>query len=114
MARRRHRPRQGQPDKHGTYLVKLGTKKLLPEDSREVGMFLHTIGDLERIGDHCSNIAATLIQTKHNSFDMHSYLTSVKGGSGRDADAQFITHVDAFSKRFKLPDPAQFETKEQK
>ena len=77
-------------------------------------MFLHTIGDLERIGDHCSNIAATLIQTKHNSFDMHSYLTSVKGGSGKDADAQFTTHVDAFSKRFKLPDPAQFETKEQK
>ena len=189
-------------DRLGSYLVQLSTRKLLPEDSLEIGMFLHMIGDferisdhavnltevaqemhdkqidfsdvaksdlrvfsaaltkileisvdaflnediteakqvepleevidalqaeirarhiarlqegtctielgfvlsdlltnLERVSDHCSNIAATLIQTKNDAFDMHSYLESVKAAGG---DQEFTARVQSYSEQFKL------------
>lgn len=53
-------------DKLGTYLVKINSKTLSHEDSNEVAQMLHTIGDLERIGDHALNILkiAREIKTK--------------------------------------------------
>jgi phosphate:Na+ symporter len=44
-------------DKLGTFLVRLSGRDLSEHDSKVVGRLLHTIGDFERIGDHCSNIA---------------------------------------------------------
>lgn len=43
-------------DKLGSYLVKVSAKKLSGDDSNDVSQLLHTIGDLERIGDHAVNI----------------------------------------------------------
>lgn len=43
-------------DKLGTYLVKVSSKNLSHADSNEVSQLLHTIGDLERIGDHAVNL----------------------------------------------------------
>lgn len=43
-------------DKLGTYLVKLSSKNLTIEESREISKLLHVIGDFERIGDHAVNI----------------------------------------------------------
>ncbi len=43
-------------DRIGTYLVKLSERDLSAEDSHEVTVLLHTIGDFERIGDHACNI----------------------------------------------------------
>lgn len=40
----------------GTYLVKLSSKELSLSNSNSVSMFLHSIGDLERISDHAVNI----------------------------------------------------------
>ncbi len=190
-------------DRLGTYLVQLSTRKLMEEDSNEIGMFLHMIGDferisdhavnltevaqemhdkkidfsdaakaeikvfssalteilnnsveaflnedldearliepleevidalqadirarhvqrlqegtctielgfvlsdlltnMERVSDHCSNIAATLIQTKNETFDMHSYLQSVKAADGNQ---EFNEHVKEYSQKFALP-----------
>ncbi|NLI54676.1 MAG: Na/Pi cotransporter family protein [Clostridiales bacterium] len=190
-------------DRLGTYLVQLSTRKLMEEDSNEIGMFLHMIGDferisdhavnltevsqemhdkkidfsdaakteikvfsaalteilnnsvdafltenleearliepleevidamqadirarhvqrlqegtctielgfvlsdlltnMERVSDHCSNIAATLIQTKNETFDMHSYLQSVKAADGNQ---EFTARVKAYSEKFELP-----------
>ena len=39
-------------DKLGTYLVRLSSKNLTMEESREISKLLHVIGDFERIGDH--------------------------------------------------------------
>lgn len=43
-------------DKLGTYLVRLSSKNLTMEESREISKLLHVIGDFERIGDHAVNI----------------------------------------------------------
>ncbi|MEE1057188.1 MAG: Na/Pi cotransporter family protein [Acutalibacteraceae bacterium] len=40
----------------GTYLVKLCSKSLTPEDSANASKMLHSIGDFERISDHAVNI----------------------------------------------------------
>lgn len=43
-------------DALGSYLVKLGQKDLSVNDSRDLSMMLHCIGDFERISDHAVNI----------------------------------------------------------
>ena len=43
-------------DKIGTYLVKVAARELSDHDSWEVSRMLMTIGELERIGDHATNI----------------------------------------------------------
>lgn len=42
-----------------TALSKLSAKKANSETSRTTSLFLHAINDIERIGDHCLNIAET-------------------------------------------------------
>ena len=37
--------------------------------------------DLERVADHCSNIAGCVIEMAHGSLDVHEYLDYIKGGS---------------------------------
>jgi phosphate:Na+ symporter len=45
--------------------------------------FVHSdiINNLERISDHCSNIAGCIIEMAHESMDMHSYLKNIKKGN---------------------------------
>jgi len=67
----------------------------------ELGFVLSDLlTNMERVSDHCSNIAATLIQTKNETFDMHSYLQSVKAADGND---QFTAHVKEYSEKYALP-----------
>lgn len=45
----------------------------------ELGFVLSDIlTNYERISDHCSNIAVSVIETAHGSFDSHKYLSEVK------------------------------------
>ena len=46
-------------DKLGSFLVKLSSKELSDSDSRKISRLLHTIGDLERLGDHAVNLVKT-------------------------------------------------------
>ncbi|MDD4312908.1 MAG: Na/Pi cotransporter family protein [Eubacteriales bacterium] len=67
----------------------------------ELGFVLSDLlTNMERVSDHCSNIAATMIQTQNESFDMHSYLQSVKAADGNE---EFTAHVKAYSEKFALP-----------
>lgn len=57
-------------DKLGTYLLKLSERPLTQSDSRQVSLILHSIGDWERIGDHCVNLldSARELNTKGIAF----------------------------------------------
>lgn len=67
----------------------------------ELGFVLSDLlTNMERVSDHCSNIAATLIQTRNETFDMHSYLHSVKAADGNQ---DFAAHVKEYSEKYALP-----------
>lgn len=42
--------------------------------------FLDLISSFERISDHCSNMAVTIIEMDRNSYQTHEYLSEVKAG----------------------------------
>ncbi len=44
-------------DKLGTFLVKLSSQELQDSDSKEIFKMLHSISDIERLGDHACNIS---------------------------------------------------------
>jgi len=51
----------------------------------EMGFILSDVlTNLERISDHCSNIAACLLEMSHESMDMHQYLRDVKAGDTKE------------------------------
>ncbi|MEE1356368.1 MAG: Na/Pi cotransporter family protein [Clostridia bacterium] len=51
----------------------------------EMGFVLSDIlTSLERISDHCSNIAGCLIEMSHENLDIHGYLRNVKGGDDKE------------------------------
>lgn len=44
-------------------------------------VFSDLLTNLERVSDHCSNIAVCVIETSHERFDMHEYLQNIKADS---------------------------------
>lgn len=50
----------------------------------EMGFVLSDLlNNFERISDHCSNIAVTIIELSHDTLDTHKYLNNVKYGNPR-------------------------------
>lgn len=69
--------------------------------SIDVGFDLSDLGmNLERIADHCSNVAVCVLQVDDNVFDTHEYLESVRGQN----DAFFTETQAHFAERFSLPE----------
>ena len=56
----------------GTYLVKLSTQKLSAHDSEESAKLLKTIGDLERISDHGSNVLKSIEELSDKNINLSS------------------------------------------
>ncbi len=58
--------------------------------------------DLERIGDHCSNIGVTVIEIAKNDYDMHEY----KDFEVKDKNnVEFKKQVAEVEEIYRLPDP---------
>ena len=53
------------------------------------------LNNFERVSDHCSNIAVSVIEIKHNTFDTHQYLNRVKYGS-REFTAQYEEYCEKY------------------
>lgn len=51
-------------DKLSTYLVRISSKNISPEDSHAVARMLHGINDFERIGDHALNLCQRGLEIK--------------------------------------------------
>ena len=67
----------------------------------ELGFVLSDIlSNYERISDHCSNIAVSVIEINNASFDTHEYLNELKKAS----NPEFINKYAMYQKKFILPD----------
>ena len=53
--------------------------------------------NLERIADHCSNIAGCIIELAHSALDLHEYLHTVKEG-----DPEFIAMYNEFAQKYAV------------
>ena len=56
--------------------------------------------DLERVADHCSNIAVCLLQSSRGGFDTHGYLEELKN----EEDESYKAVYSEMSRKYRLPD----------
>ena len=61
-------------------------------------VFNDLLTNYERVADHCSNIAVSLIETSAGSFDTHEYLSEVKEGGSKD----YTDLYHAYTKKYAL------------
>jgi phosphate:Na+ symporter len=67
----------------------------------ELGILLTDyITNVERVSDHCSNVAVCIIQTKNSSFEIHGYLNEIKDGKQNE----FVEEFDAYQGKYILPE----------
>ncbi len=59
-------------------------------------VFNDLITNLERVSDHCSNIAACVTETAHQRFDMHKFVRSMKKNS-EEFDAKYNEFLRKYS-----------------
>ncbi|MBQ8194163.1 MAG: Na/Pi cotransporter family protein [Oscillospiraceae bacterium] len=66
----------------------------------ELGFILtDLLTNLERVSDHCSNIAVCMIQVKENNMDTHEYMTELK----RSEDSEFVKALNEYKQKYTLP-----------
>lgn len=63
--------------------------------------FIHSdlLTNLERVSDHCSNIAVCMIQVKENNMDTHEYMNVLKRAEG----SEFNTALEGYRAKYALP-----------
>ena len=67
----------------------------------ELGFILaDLLADIERISDHCSNVAVCIIELSRDGMSTHEYLNSVKDGK----DEVFAQRFKDFAERFVITD----------
>ncbi len=65
----------------------------------ELGFILNDIlTDLERVSDHCSNIAGLVLEMAHSEMDIHKYLKKIK----KDSDGEFGALFEAYSEKYSI------------
>ncbi len=65
----------------------------------EMGFVLTDIlTNLERVSDHCSNIAGCMLEMQHDSLDMHQYLRSVK----ENGENEYKNYFNYFSMKYSV------------
>ena len=66
----------------------------------ELGFILSDLGtNLERVADHCSNLAVCVIESEKGNFDMHHYLDDLKLYGHSDFDAK----MNKYEEKYALP-----------
>ena len=57
----------------------------------------------ERIADHCSNVAAEMIQSAADKMEVHEYLEALKAGQ-LDESVQYLSNFQRYSQRYSFPE----------
>ena len=66
--------------------------------------FLELLGNLERISDHCSNIALNIMQMNSKDYIHFAYHEKVSEGPKLSESPEFIIHENYFRAKYALPD----------
>ncbi len=75
----------------------------------ELGFVLSDLlTNYERVSDHCSNVAVTVIQIKDSVMDTHGYLNEVKTAGG----PEFTQAFNAYQETYQLPLSSSFHSGE--
>lgn len=61
-------------------------------------IYLDVLTNLERISDHCSNVAVCLIEMQHDSFDTHEYLNNLK----TSGEMEYTKMYNAYREKYSL------------
>lgn len=61
-------------------------------------IYLDVLTNLERISDHCSNVAVCLIEMQHDSFDTHEYLNNLK----TSGEMEYTKLYNAYREKYSL------------
>ena len=65
----------------------------------ELGFVLNDLlTDLERVSDHCSNIAGLVLEMTHSEMDLHKYLKQIKKAPGNEYNKLY----EAYSESYKI------------
>ncbi len=69
--------------------------------------FAHSdiLNNLERVADHCSNIAVDVIQSDQSEFDAHEYLDRIKNKDNQ----QFAKDYKAYKDKYRLTETRSFQ-----
>lgn len=68
------------------------------ECSIELGFILSDLlTNCERVSDHCSNIAITIIETNQHSLDAHEYLNVVKRAGNKDFENEYEMYKSKYA-----------------
>lgn len=66
----------------------------------ELGFILSDLlTNCERVSDHCSNIAVTLIETDQYTFDAHEYLNVIKRAGNKEFESEYEMYKGKYSLR---------------
>ncbi len=60
-------------------------------------VLMDLLTNYERVSDHCSNIAVSVIETSHSTFETHKYLNKVKFGN-----KNFNDNFEKFSEKYSI------------
>lgn len=61
-------------------------------------IFTDLISNFSRVSDHCSNVAACIVEMQHDSFDTHQYVHSVH----HSGDADYLSDYELFSQKYVI------------
>lgn len=64
-------------------------------------IYLDVLTNLERISDHCSNVAVCMIELEHDSFETHEYLNKLKS-SGSAGSTEYTAMYEEFLRKYPL------------
>jgi len=66
----------------------------------EMGFVLNDLlNNLERVADHCSNIAGCMIEMEHDALDLHDYLNKLK----TEENSSYTELYDGYKEKYVLP-----------
>ncbi len=61
-------------------------------------IFTDLVNDLSRVADHCSNIAACIVEMQHSSYDTHNYVHTMH----HSTDGEYAANYERFSQKYAL------------